>query len=530
MPRGIQIINGTEYVYEYDSKWDGEKQYTSHNRNYIGKMVNGVFVPNKKYKLQQELEAATNRPRGPVPSVKSQRLFYGATYLLDSIGKQLGVTGDLRQCFPDLDEKILSIAYFLILEDPKPMSRFPKWARTHVHPYGKDIPSQRSSELFSQINEDAKQSFFRAQSNRRLETEYLAYDTTSISSYSKLIKQVRWGRNKEHDPLAQINLALVYGQDSRLPVLFRKLPGNITEVMTLQKTLADIDFLNFSKVKLVMDRGFYSEANVNTLYQKHYKFVMAVRIGLKLVQKYLKPVRESMLTRVNYSSRDGLYGYSQTIIWPYIENKSRSGQVVKSEKRLYLHLYYNARRTSDDQIAFNKMLDVLEEELLTNQLNAANESRYVRYYEVNKTPKRGIQLTPKQEAIDDAQKNYGYFALISNSIKDPWEALRVYRAKDIVEKAFDNLKERLNVRRELVSSEENLDGKLFVQFIALIYLARIDKVMRDNDLYKDYTIQELLDEMDVIECFEQPGKKTHIGEMTKKQLALYEAFGIDPPS
>jgi len=73
----------------------------------------------------------------------------------------------------------------------------------------------------------------------------------------------------------------------------------------------------------------------------------------------------------------------------------------------------------------------------------------------------------------------------------------VYRAKDIVEKAFGNLKERLNVQRELVSSEENLDGKLFVQFIALIYLARIDKVMRDNDLYKDYTIQELLDEMDV---------------------------------
>lgn len=53
------------------------------------------------------------------------------------------------------------------------------------------------------------------------------------------------------------------------------------------------------------------------------------------------------------------------------------------------------------------------------------------------------------------------------------------------------------MQRQLVSSEENLDGKLFVQFIALIYLARIDKVMRDNDLYKDYTIQELLDEMDV---------------------------------
>ena len=48
-------------------------------------------------------------------------------------------------------------------------------------------------------------------------------------------------------------------------------------------------------------------------------------------------------------------------------------------------------------------------------------------------------------------------------------------------------------------------------------------------VYKQYTIRELLDELDIIERFEQPGKKYHIGEMTKKQLELYE-FGVEPPS
>ena len=524
--------NGVTYVYESEGYWDKEKQQARSHRKCIGKLdpETGEFIPSKKYMTEKELETLKQRPPGPVPVVESRRLFHGATYLFDAIGEKLGVNHDLRRCFPDTYDKILSVAYYLIMEDQNPLSRFPKWGRTHVHPYGRELPSQRSSDLFSSIGEHGKQQFFRAQSSRRLETEYLAYDTTSISSYSKLMKQVKWGKNKEHDPLPQINLALVYGQKSRLPAYYRKLPGNITDVMTVQKILNDIDFLELDKVQLVMDRGFYSEANVNVLFRQHYKFLMAARTGLSFVQRHLDPVRDSMLSRSCYSSKLGLNYHSQTITWSYRETKKRSGEVVTSEKRMYLHMFYNEQRAVDDKMAFNRLLDDLEEELRTDQRNPAHEALYARYYDVNRTPKRGITLVPKQEAIDAARKNYGYFVLISNGIKDPLEAIKTYRAKDVIEKAFGNLKERLNMRRTSVSSEENLDGKLFVQFVALIHLAYIDKIMRDNELYKDYTLQGLLDELDIIERFEQPGKKHHIGEMTKKQLKIYQLFGIDPPS
>ena len=55
--------------------------------------------------------------------------------------------------------------------------------------------------------------------------------------------------------------------------------------------------------------------------------------------------------------------------------------------------------------------------------------------------------------------------LITNEPMDAVTALELYRNKDVVEKAFGNLKERLNMRRTLVSSEQSLDGKLFVQFV-----------------------------------------------------------------
>lgn len=84
--------------------------------------------------------------------------------------------------------------------------------------------------------------------------------------------------------------------------------------------------------------------------------------------------------------------------------------------------------------------------------------------------------------------------------------------------------------RTSVWSEENLEGKLFVQFVALIYMSYIKKSMNDNNLFKDYTMQELLGDLDVIERFEQPGRRHRIGEMTRKQVGLYRYLGVDPPT
>ena len=115
------------------------------------------------------------------------------------------------------------------------------------------------------------------------------------------------------------------------------------------------------------------------------------------------------------------------------------------------------------------------------------------------------------------------------SLKDPIAALDLYRNKDIVEKAFGNLKERLNLRRTAVSSESSLERKLFVQFIALIYLSYIKKQMSEKELYKNYTVQELLKELDIIEAFKNPCSALRVGKVTKKQSQLYDTLGVMPP-
>lgn len=520
---------GITYAYESVSYWDKEKKQSRAKRKLIGRVdpATGNITPTRKKKNNK---SETPKKPGPVSATGVERSFYGATYLLDSIGEKLGITDDLKRCFPDRYQQILSIAYYLILEDRSPLFRFPKWAALHKHPYGENIPSQRSSELFASISEDERYQFFCLQGKRRTEKEYWAYDTTSISSYSKGLKQVRYGRNKEGDYLPQINLALLFGEESNLPFYYRKLPGNIADVKTIKNLIADMDFLEYKKIKLVMDRGFYSEDNINALFHNHLKFLMATKLSLKYVKNELDKVRDDLRTWTNYNQKYELYAYTQSIRWSYSQERPYIGDTLAGERRMYLHLYFNSEKAMEDEKEFNIRLINLQEELVTGKRRPEHEKLYSKYFDTTSTPIRGIKVAAKQSAIDEAKRNYGYFALISNEIKDPIAAIEIYRNKDLVEKAFGNLKERLNLRRLLVSSDASLDGKLFVQFIALIFLSYLKKQMQDNDLFKKHTMQGLLDEFDVIECYHQPGYRLRFGEITQRQTELYKKVGITPPT
>jgi transposase len=519
--------NGTTYVYESTNYWDKEKKQSRSKRVCVGKLdEQGNLIPSKRLTTEAKVQAPK---QGPIPSTTVKRSYYGATYLFDSIGESLGITADLKACFPENYKQILSIAYFLILEDRNSLMRFPKWDRMHYHPFGRCIPSQRSSDIFACVTEESKERFFRLQGKRRLENEYWAYDTTSISSYSESLKQVKYGFNKDHDPLPQINLALLFGEETGLPFYYRKLAGNISDVKTVKNLLADLANLGFDTVKLVMDRGFYSEDNINALYQNHLKFLIATKVSLKYVQQELDQVRDSIRTRANYNSNYQLHCYTTKVDWTYSQKRPYKGDVIKDKRRMYMHIYYSGEKALEHETRFNSLLDKLETELVSGNRNPEHEKQYAKYFEISTTPIRGTKVTPKEKVIAQAEKDYGYFVLISNEIKDPILALETYRNKDLVEKAFGNLKERLNLRRTAVSTESSLEGKLFVQFVALIYLSHIKKLMSENVLFKDYTMQELLDEFDVIEAFEQPGSTMRVGEVTKKQAELYKTLGFTPP-
>jgi hypothetical protein len=522
---------GITYAYSNEAYWDKEKQQSRAKRTLLGKVdpVTGEIMPTRSYKKKKE-NILVPAKRGPVPITKIQRSFHGASYLFDQIGNMTGVSADLRACFPDTYKQILSVAYYLILEENNSLSRFSHWQKLHTHPYGQDIPSQRSSELFQSIDEEGRLSFFKRQGKRRIEKEYWAFDTTSISSYSSVLNQVKKGRNKEHDRLPQINLALLFGEESGLPFYYRKLPGNISDVKIVKQLMAEFDVMGYKKVNVIFDRGFYSRDNINALYKNHQKFIIGVKLGLKYVKEILAEERENLQLWSNLQTQFGAYGVCRTIEWDYEQDRPYKGDLLKAKRRAYLLLFYNPEKAAKDQADMNEYLTSLHNDLIENSRKEYRMKDYEKYFEITHSPKRGMKIKPKEEAMRKTASNYGYFALLSNEVKDPFEALSLYRSKDIVEKGFGNLKERLNFRRMQVSSELALNGKLFVEFVALIYLSYVKKKMQDASLFEKWTLQGLLDELDTIELFEAPEHGRQLGEVTKKQTDLYKALGVNPPS
>jgi len=524
--------SGITYAYESHAYWDKEKKQSRAKRRLIGRVdeKSGKIVPTDGRGKKRSKQTSTTDEKPMVPPQKVTRRFCGTTYLLDAIGKKLGLHEDLKQCFPQTYKQILSIVYYLILEEHGALFRFEKWGALHKHPFSDTLPSQRISDLFASIDEEAKERFFMRWGRHKEEQEFWAYDTTSISSYSEQLRQVQYGYNKEHDPLAQLNLAVIFGSQSNLPFYYRKLAGNIPDSKTVLNLLADLKRLGFSKTKLVMDRGFYSQENINALYHAHRKFLIATKMSLSFVREHLDPLYEHFRSFEHYDSTYELYAHTVSTEWNYSYKRPYKGDTLQEKRHIYLHYYFNIEQAAQEEKAFDSRLSQLKSEILTNKRIQKHEKLYEKYFEIKRTPKRGVQVHAKEEAVTQAKRYFGFFVLASNEKMDAITALQVYRNKDVVEKAFGNLKERLNMRRLLVSSEKSLNGKLFVAFIGLIYLSYIKKQMQEHKLFKNYTVGTLLDTLDVIECFEAPGYRMRVGEILQKQKQLYLDMGVEVPS
>lgn len=516
--------SGITYAYESTSTWDKEKKQSRSKRHLIGRVdeATGKIVPtdgrnrNAKAKAEQEVGRVTHK-------------YHGATYLLSELAQSTGVTADLRRCFGARTDMILSLAQYFVLEPNNSLYRFAHWQSNHSHQYGNCISSQQSSDLFGSIADTEINNFFRLQGKRRSEGEYWAYDSTSISSYSQTLKQVRYGHNKEHDPLAQINLLMIFGEKSGLPFYYRKLSGSIPDVKTVVKLLDDLDVIGVKNAKLVMDRGFYSKDNLNALLSQHLKFLVGIRTGIKLVQSTIHDNADELRSFRNYDDNTRVYGMTVRTKWSFEQKRPNKGDVIHEPRRVYLHLYCNNERRAEDEQALDQHLGQLYQELQDGRHLEAHAKEYAKYFVVKQTPKRGIQVTPKDDAIQQAKKLCGYWALISNDKMTAQEALHIYRNKDLIEKGFGNIKERLNGRRLLVSSEKSLNGKLFVQFIALILISAINQVMHDQRLYNQYSLQQLLDRLDEVEQFLVKGKAPKVREVQADQTTIYNKFGVKPP-
>lgn len=496
-----QKIKGTTYVYETKGKWDKEKKQCRHERVLIGKLDpdTGEIIPSKKLDK---------------PNLSKD---YGNYYFLNTITKTSGLENILTKVFPDNWQEILTCAFYELCEK-NPMYLCEEWNDLTVTPFNETLSSQRISKLFQNITTNDRMEFFKKWGKYRSEQEYIAFDITSISSYSNLIKMVEIGYNRDGENLPQINLGMLFGEKSLLPVYYNLYPGSIKDVKTLSNMLKITEFLEMKKIKFVMDKGFYSKNNIDEMINKpnNYKFAVAVPFSSSFAKSAVESIREKIELPSNTIMINNEIIQAVTINQKWNNNK------------IFVHVYFNKEKYSQDEKEFLKKILLLEQELLTGNRIDINEEYYEKYF-IIRNLKSGIKIQRNDEKIMEKLKYKGYFVIISNDIKKADEALRIYRNKDVVEKSFDNLKNDLDLNRLRIHSDKALEGRIFIGFIALILQSYIHKTMKDKELYKEYTKEKLLCEMKKIKKIQFASGKTIITEISKKQRDIFTAFTMPLP-
>lgn len=510
----VKNPNGKTYVYSNISVYDKETKKVKHIRKSIGHLdpVTGEVVPNRRKGDIARKKAETEEPAGRCVVENT-----GIKLLLDKAVSDIGLMLPLTTVFPDDWKRILTCAYYLVSEGGA-LCHVDQWQRMYPSPCRSLLASQRVSELLARITPTLQQDFFSRWIEVNRQKDVYAMDITSVSSYSELIDFVRWGYNRDGEKLPQINLLMLTGVSSHMPLYYRIIPGSIKDVNTLEDSLTNISVLDSPACHFVMDKGFYSEPNLDAMYESHKKFLVGVPFTAGFACKAVERRRESIRSHHNYCTvfGDELYAVTESSKW--------------KGHRFYIHIYHDSFKAAADERNFDHVLYCCYEELMAGRHVKRHASYYDQFFLIHETPVRGIRVNYNEEAISRHKRNHiGWFVLVSNHIKDKTKALEVYRNKDSVEKCFDDLKNDLDMKRLRIHSAAAMEGRIFIQFVALLITTRLKQVMNEAGWYKNHDLQKVISEMKTVRSVSINGtRKKYTTELTPFQKDIYELYGLTP--
>ena len=520
--RGEQLNknNGVTYIYEARSIWNPNKQRSEQKRIYIGKKdpETGELIPNKTYhKLYGD--EATNDDSAPdeahaKPFEVMSSHDYGNIAIMQHAADDTGLTDTLKECFPDKWEDILACAMHCCSEN-EPLYLCKPWAENS---YGTAAPaSQRIAELLRKLDEDSRMVFYRKWVALRTEREYLALDITSISSWSELIDFVEPGYNRDHEQLPQINLAMLFGEDSKIPVFPRVYPGSIHDVSTLAGLATFIKQIKLDQMHFVMDKGFYSLKGITPFLENYTKFAIGVPFSVDKAKELVD------LNRDTIDSADNAIMIGDSIYYAVTHTE------MLKNRRVYYHVYYDEQKhTGDRKHLMQKVLSY--ENQLQEGILKVSDPVAKHYFTFQKTKDGSYNIHRRTDVIEAEKKYAGYFVILTNHYKDPQQVLEIYRNKDVVEKSFNNLKNDLDLERLRIHTDEAMQGRIFIGFISLILMSYIREKMRIHDMYSKYTYKELMAELKKLKVIIFKGGKKLLTEVSKSQKLIFDAMEMKVPS
>jgi transposase len=524
--------SGNYVYYTTGSEYKKDKQYVVEKRMSIGKMIDDEFMhPNDNYYLYYPREndnEDNTEELSDESQVRSDALHVGTVSLLNKIMADLGLSDILDEVYGSVSTQIKDIVNYMIIEETSTMQHYQNYVWNHKINSKSVWSDTQISDLFKKRikrNDAEKLLFNWNQLQSEKDDIYISYDSTNMNTKAEGIEMAEFGYAKEDSSVPQVNLSYVVNQSNARPLFYEMYPGSIIDNSQCSYMVDKAKEYGYKGVGFILDRGYFSMSNLRYFDKNDYNFIMMVKQNSQTIQEYVNKVMYSLKNDLDcYLSSYGIYA------------KTLEGSLWKDDKRKrYIHVYYDNMRANEEK---NRYLDQLEkkEESLKKKVaeKIIKEEELLSYKHHFKLEFDDYGYLLDYKRINNKIKNdvdkLGHFVLVTSKKMEASEALNKYRSRDSTEKLFRALKTGLECDTFRVHSQESLEGKMQVTFIASIVRNELFQKLKEikGKDKKNFTVPAVIRELEkVIAVKDNNGKYKRRYSLNAKQKKILSAFDID---
>lgn len=553
---------GYTYIQAYQTKWDPVAKTTKRSaKRYVGRLFDDghvapskaflesfpqyagktvFFGPDKTLVDEQTYRQAFPASPGPTPdpeehASKDDTLNVGLTWAAETIAEESKVLESLVEVFgKEMGRDLLHLAIYK-LDTGSSMAAFEDWCSGVYLKNSKLLTDQRISEILAKVGVQDFEKFFLKRHKAKLqEDRKLSYalDNTSISTYSETIEDAEFGYAKRDPHLKQINYTFVCDQEDGEIIFAHTYQGSISDVVALQEIIYRMRRAEFEleNVTLVSDRGYSSLMNIQKMIDLEMKFVQGVRLTEDAIKAKFDTYHDSLRDVNFYDSETGVF--ARTTKEPWLQNISNG----TLNRTVYVHLYRFPGVDEAEMASLVKKADqILKLKANSKEVPPELWQSYKRFVKQIKNANGEATWVRDNEAIKNAVKYAGTFVIRTNTIEDPFEALRVYRLRGTVEQDFNQFKNWVDGDR-LRCTQSSYIGKLFVCTLAtslrLMMMNRAKHNSQDNTGLKipKNSMDVLFGKIRMIKAEKRKDANAWVTKLaSKKQRDMLTLLGLKMP-
>ncbi|MBT9000067.1 transposase [Lactobacillus delbrueckii subsp. bulgaricus] len=524
----------TTYIeYTYAREYLPEKKYNVARRTTIGKADPdhpGMMFPNPNFeKFFPDVEIpAEGTADEPVNESRSSCIRIGAFSVVRRIIEDYKLAEHLKRWDDRGKGLLLDLAAYSVIAESNVAQHFPDYAYNHplMTPQNKIYSDSTISRFIREIDDNDRAEFLNSwnATHDKNEKIYVSYDSTNKNCKAGDIEMAEYGHPKNDVGAPIINYSIAYDMTNEKPLLYESYPGSIVDVSQLKYMLEKIRGYGYKKIGFILDRGYFSKANIQFMDSCDYDFVMMVKGRASFVHGLIMEHMGEFESKRACSIK-AYRTYGMTV---------KAKLYADDDTDRYFHIYYKAKKQASERAILEADLDRMEAEM--DKIKGREyklPKRYEHYFKLTYHKGKFYGYEEREDVIERELQLCGYFAIVTSEKMTASEALNLYKSRDISEKLFGSDKTFLGNRSFRVASSQAAEAKIFIQFIALIIRARIYTLLRKRKAEMPgkpnyLSVPSALKELEKIELIRHPNGNYKLDHaVTATQKVILGAFGLD---